>query len=285
MRKNIPISEVYPNPDQPRKIFDEGQLRELAASIRQHGLIQPITVRPDGAGKFMIVAGERRYRAHVVAGMSAIKAIVEKNLSDDQLAEQAIVENLQRVDISPMEEAHAYQRMLDKGYSIETLAKRLGLQQTWRITERTALLSLREEFQHLFASNQITRSQATELARLSPGNQTRLFQLIKRGKCPTYTALRAAANGLLEAEQQGAMFEAPEPTEEESRALRSIEARIEAVRRAVAAGFQKGELVIARKIAPDRAGVIADELRLIQKHLADMEKALRQSAVQGELAA
>jgi len=203
MIRNLPTEDVYPNPDQPRKVFDEAKLRELAASIREHGLLQPITVRPEGAGRYMIVIGERRWRAHELAGLATIKANVVKNMTDAMLAEQAIVENLQRVDITPLEEARAFQAMLDKGYTVDALASRIGLKQPWRIAERTALLRLRPEYLDLFAKGQITPSQATELARLSHQNQDHLFRLMKAGKCETYNSLRAAANGLVEAEQQG----------------------------------------------------------------------------------
>jgi ParB family chromosome partitioning protein len=283
--RDLPTSDVYPNPDQPRKIFDETKLRELAASIREHGLLQPITVRPDGAGRYMIVLGERRWRAHGLAELPTIQATVVQNLSDADLAEQAIVENLQRVDITPLEEARAFHAMLDRGHTVETLAGRIGLKQPWRIAERTALLKLRPEYQDLLAKGQITPSQATELARLTHENQDRLFRLIKAGKCETYGALRAAANGLVEVESQGEMFAAPKPTEEERRALNRLEARIEQVRKVLAGGFKDGEVVIAKKIAPDRAATIAEEIALIRRHLEQLEKALRSSAAQIELVA
>ncbi|MBI2016542.1 MAG: ParB/RepB/Spo0J family partition protein [Candidatus Rokubacteria bacterium] len=285
MIRELPTEDVYPNPDQPRKLFDEAKLHELAASIREHGLLQPITVRPDGAGRYMVVLGERRWRAHLLAGLDTIPANVAEGMTDAALAEQAIVENLQRVDITPLEEARAFQAMLEKGYTVETLARRLGLKQPWRIGERTAILRLRPEYQELLAKGQITPSQATELARLSHPNQDRLFRLIKAGRCETYSALRAAANGLLEAESQGEMFAAPKPSEEERRALGRLEARIEQVRKVLAGGFKDGEVVIARRIAPDRAATMAEELALIRRHLHELEKALRHGAAQAELVA
>jgi len=285
MIRNLPTEDVYPNPDQPRKVFDEAKLRELAASIHEHGLLQPVTVRPDGAGRYMIVLGERRWRAHKLAAIPTIKANVVKNMTDAMLAEQAIVENLQRVDITPLEEAHAFQAMLEKGYTVQTLASRIGLKQPWRVAERTALLKLRPEYLDLLSKGQITPSQATEFARLSHENQDRLFRLVKAGRCETYNSLRAAANGLVEVEQQGEMFDAPKPTEEERRAVGRLEARIEQVRKVLAGGFKDGEVVIAKKIAPDRAATIAEELALIRRHLEQLEKALRHSAAQTELMA
>src|ERR1035437_9967910 len=133
----LPISCVHPNPDQPRKRFDPDALAELAESIRQNGLIQPITVRALGDGQYMIVAGERRYRAHLLAGLDTIDAnLVE--ISDAERDILAIVENLQRENISPLEEGRAFQKILDTGISADKLAERLGLKQAWRVTERTA---------------------------------------------------------------------------------------------------------------------------------------------------
>ena len=138
--QRVPLALIYPNPKQPRKHFDPGQLRELADSIDASGLAQPIQVRPDGAGKFMIVCGERRWRAHVLLERSEIDAIVSE-LTDDQLADRAIIENLQRVDISPIEEAHAFQARLDRGITASELATRLGVS-VKKIQIRVALLQL-----------------------------------------------------------------------------------------------------------------------------------------------
>ena len=138
--RNIPLDRIYPNPDQPRKVFKEAELEELAASIKTHGLLQAIRVRPDEHGRYMIIAGERRYRAHVLAGLTTISAYVD-DVDDGTVMEQSIVENLQRVDITPLEEAHAFQTALEMSVGCHivpgdevALARRLGLKQPWRIT-------------------------------------------------------------------------------------------------------------------------------------------------------
>lgn len=226
MLRTISTDRIYGNPNQPRQIFDEKGLRELADSIEMNGLLQPIKVRPDSAGKFMIVCGERRWRAHQLAGIKTIKAdVVDADQLDDQaLAIAAIVENLQRTDITPLEEAKAFQRMLDTGMTVNELSKRLGLKQSWRITERTSLLKIRPEYQVLLAKSIITPSQAFEMSRLNPANQDQLLALIKAGKCDTYNRLRATASALLETEQQSEMFDPPKPvTEEERRRMDHLE--------------------------------------------------------------
>ncbi|TIO47653.1 MAG: ParB/RepB/Spo0J family partition protein, partial [Mesorhizobium sp.] len=150
MKKRIPLSEVIPNPDQPRKHFDPVKLRELAESIRERGLIQAITVRPVGDDPWMIVGGERRWRAHQLIDSPDILCEVVK-IDDNEMALQAIVENLARADIKPLEEARAFQAMIDRGWTVEQLAKDIGVQPT-RIKARTALLNLDETIQKLVDS-------------------------------------------------------------------------------------------------------------------------------------
>lgn len=283
MGKTLPLDRVYPNPEQPRTIFERGKLEELAASIKAQGLLQPIRVRPDGAGRFMIVAGERRYRAHLLAGLTEIRAEVVE-LSDDELADQAIIENLQREDITPLEEARAYQKRLDRGYSVEQLAERLGLKQPWRIRERLSLLKLRPEYQGLLGKGILSPSQGFEMSRLSPSGQDALFRLIGAGACKTYNQLRACADGLLEQEQQSTLFDLPEPpTPEEQAKLTRLESLVESLCKLLGQGFKDGEIVVVKKINPHRAGLMAEQLTLIQGSLAKLEKALRKSAVQLEL--
>ncbi len=282
----LSITDIRANPDQPRKHFDENKLRELAASIREHGLMQPITVRPAGDGNYVLVAGERRYRAHVIAGFPTIRAeIVE--IDDQAAAEQAIVENLQRVDISPLEEAAAYQSMLDRyGYTVEQLANRIGMKQPWRISERTSLLNLDPAYQQLLAKGQIGSSQAYEMSRLGARGQATLFKAIRRGDCPTYDALRAQATAIVEAESQSAFFdddEAPAISDDDVAAATRFERKIETVAAMLAAGFKDNEIVALHKVNPTNAATLADKMVLMQRDLKTLEMALRKAAVQLEL--
>ena len=285
MFENLPIDSVIPNPNQPRKNFDQGKLDELADSIQQNGQLQPIKVRPAGDGRHMIILGERRWRAIGQLGLETIKAEVLQT-DDNDMAIQAIVENLQREDVTQLEEANAYQAMLDRGMTVDELAKRIGLRQAWRITERTSLLALKPEYQDLFSKGHIGPSQAYEMSRLDQQNQDRLFQAIKSGDCNTYNRLRATAEGFVAAEAQGSMFGAggmeaeDPPTEDEIAATKRLERKVSKVCEILAGGFDNGEVVILQKINPDRAATMADEIKLIQGHLAQLEKALRTTAAQ-----
>ena len=122
----LPIDKVIPNPNQPRKKFDEGQLQELATSIKNVGIIQPIIVCPNEDGLYEIVAGERRYRASKLANKTSIPAII-KRLTRRQIQEISLIENLQRQDLNPIEEAQAYKSLIDEyGFTQEQLADKLG---------------------------------------------------------------------------------------------------------------------------------------------------------------
>lgn len=123
--KEIPISDIVPNPDQPRKEFDPQTLRDLADSLLVHGLLQPILVRPLGE-QYSIIAGERRLRAAKMAGFTKIAVIVQQ-CSEQEMAERALIENIQRADLSPVEEGMAYARLIeDYGLTQELVAQRVG---------------------------------------------------------------------------------------------------------------------------------------------------------------
>jgi len=137
----IPLDEIDPNPFQPRKTFDDAEIQELADTIREHGLIQPITVRKH-SGRYQIVSGERRTRASRVAGLTEIDARVYEMLSDKTMMEWAIIENVQRVDLNPVEISRSFQQLIENhGYTHEDLAARLGKSRS-AITNSLRLLKL-----------------------------------------------------------------------------------------------------------------------------------------------
>jgi ParB family chromosome partitioning protein len=298
IRRRVRLSQVEPDPDQPRKHFALGPLQELAGSIKVNGLLQPITVRllwPDprcvfgddrfGEGaRFMIVAGERRWRAHQLAPLDWIEVdIVDIDVEKKDVL--AIVENLQRENITPLEEARAFQRAMDQhGLTVDGLAKRLGMKQPWRITERTALLRMRAEYQFLLEKGQITPSQATELARHAHPQQDALIRLIRDGKCASYAKLRAASDGLLQAAAQSSFVEELVVSESDQARLTAFERKIDQVVQLVARGFEDGEVAILRKINPARAGVVAEQLAIIEKNLkqlgTELQKAIARGAAQ-----
>ena len=157
----IPIDEIIPNRFQPRLNFDDRGLEELASSIKQHGIIQPLVLRRV-EDKYEIIAGERRYKAATMAGLSKVPAVIA-NIDDNKSAEVAIVENVQRRDLSPIEEARSYKNLLDKGYLTQAeLAKKMGLSQS-AIANKLRLLNLDEEVQKALINNQISERHARSL--------------------------------------------------------------------------------------------------------------------------
>ncbi|HEX5013912.1 MAG TPA: ParB/RepB/Spo0J family partition protein [Candidatus Limnocylindrales bacterium] len=168
----IPVDNIEPNPDQPRMVFDPDALHELAASIREHGVLQPILVRPLGANRYQLVAGERRWRASREAGLETVPALVE-DLDDEAALEIAIIENLQREDLSPLEEATMYDRMIhDHGYSIRKLAEKLGKDKGY-VENRLRLADAPEEIRDLVSVRKDTLSHAYELLKVTDEKKRR----------------------------------------------------------------------------------------------------------------
>ena len=155
----LPILSVEPNKNQPRKTFDAEKLAALAESIREHGLIQPIIVTKNTAGTYTIVAGERRWRAAKKAGFEKIPAVV-KEYSDQTVTEIALIENLQREDLNPIEEALGYRALVDE-YSLtqEQISQRIGKSRS-AIANAMRLLSLEEDFQQKLISGEISEGHA-----------------------------------------------------------------------------------------------------------------------------
>lgn len=155
---SLPIASIVTNPDQPRKSFNETQLSELSDSIKQNGVLQPILVRKKG-DKYEIVAGERRYQASKLAGLKEIPAIV-REIDDAEVFQLALIENLQRSDLTPIEEARGYRQLLDtKGLTQEGLAKILSKSRS-AIANTLRLMDLPQEVQDLMEEGQITAGHA-----------------------------------------------------------------------------------------------------------------------------
>ncbi|MGQ5426763.1 ParB/RepB/Spo0J family partition protein [Thermophilibacter sp. ZX-H3] len=154
----LPISEIKPNKGQPRKTFRPEELAELADSIKQNGILQPLLVRKKGSG-YEIVAGERRYQAAKAAGLTDIPVVI-RDISDDDVFKLALIENLQRSDLSPLEEAQGYRQLIkEKGLTQEELAKLLSKSRS-AITNTLRLLDLPKEVQELVEEGKLTAGHA-----------------------------------------------------------------------------------------------------------------------------
>ncbi len=162
--RNLPITSVRPNPDQPRKVFDSSALEELRDSIQRHGVLQPIYVRPTERG-FEIIAGERRWRAARMAGLTSIPATVSTE-ADERMLELALVENLQRQDLDPLEKAHAFRELQQSlGLTQAQVAERVGMKRA-TVANHLRLLDLPTEAQEAVVQGLITMGHAKALLAL-----------------------------------------------------------------------------------------------------------------------
>ncbi|TMD31286.1 MAG: ParB/RepB/Spo0J family partition protein [Chloroflexi bacterium] len=180
--QNIPLDRIESNPEQPRMTFVQETIDELAASIREHGVLQPILVRPIRPGTFQLIAGERRWRASRQAGLDTIPALVEE-IDDETALEIAIIENLQREDLSPLDEASMYDRMIHQhGYSIRKLAEKLGKDKGY-LENRLRLADAPPEVRELVSLRKDTLSHAYELLKVpDPKKRRRLADQVARGE-------------------------------------------------------------------------------------------------------
>lgn len=174
----VELSKMFPNPDQPRRVFDEESLEELATSIREIGLIQPVTLRHEGNDSYQIIAGERRYRASLMAGLTSIPAYI-KDANDDELVEMALVENIQREDLNSIEIALAYQNLIDSlSLTQEQLSERVGKKRA-TIANYLRLLKLPAEVQMGVKDKKIDMGHARALVTMNdPVAQLSLYNLI-----------------------------------------------------------------------------------------------------------
>lgn len=172
----IPVKDIFANKNQPRKDFDQIKINELAESMKQHGVLQPIILRKK-ADRYELVAGERRWRAASEIGIKKIPAII-KDFSDGEVMEIALIENLQREDLNPLEEATAYQTLMDEfGLTQEELSKRVGKSRS-KIANTVRLLNLEDEIQQLISQDSITAGHARALLALQDTNDR--IKLAKR---------------------------------------------------------------------------------------------------------
>lgn len=176
----IAISDIFANPNQPRKDFDEEALNELAASIKKHGVIMPIIVNKSGNNRYMIIAGERRFRASKIAGLDTVPVIV-KNYDERQIKEISLIENLQREDLNPIEAASAMRSLMeDYHLSQEELADRIGKSRS-AIANTLRLLNLQQDVLEMVKSGELSAGHARAIVSVPSTDQKKMAQAIVKG--------------------------------------------------------------------------------------------------------
>lgn len=288
MLRRIPLDNITRNPDQPRQHFDPKNLRELATSIRENGLIQPITVRPIEGGKYMIVAGERRYRAHCLLNeegkLDEAKILAHvKKMDDDTMAVNAIIENLQRQDVRPMELSRALNALVERGHTEAQIGKMIGIK-PHNVREKLSLVKLEEQAQQLVDSGQIAVCAGHQIAKLPDREQIKMVKRISSGKLNTYAEVRAAVEAVLDRLAQPDMMpDTPKASREDVATINRMEAKITQIKQMVAMGFKDNEVVVAKKVSPDRTRKMAEELGQLRSAIQKMERDLLLAASQSEI--
>ena len=208
--QKLPLDKIIPNRYQPRRVFDEAKLQELAQSIQEHGLTQPIVVVYDGGlDKYEIVVGERRFRASQLAGLTEIDAIVHKALTDKEMCALALIENIQREDLNPIETALGYRNLMSKFEISQTdLAGYCGKSKA-AVSNSLRLLELPEHMQEALQDGTISEGHGRALLMLlDPSKKESLFQRMKKSKMSVRQAEEAARSLL-----QPAAIKLPKPPE------------------------------------------------------------------------
>ena len=198
----VKLTDIEPNRDQPRKVFDESALNELAESIAQHGVLQPLLVRPMLDGSYQLVAGERRWRASRIAGLTEVPVVI-RDLTDVQVAELALVENLQREDLNPIEEAFGYKELSNKfGYTQEEVSNIVGKSRS-AVANALRLLNLPDDVQSFVNSGEISAGHARAILTASDEDyQKELAKLVIKEDLSVRETERLARNSK-KSESQG----------------------------------------------------------------------------------
>ena len=178
---NVPIEQIQPNPYQPRKTFNDASIEELARSVREHGIVQPLVVTRAGDNKYKLIAGERRFRAAQKAGLATVPVVIKEAMSEGTTLEVALIENIQREDLNPIEEALAYHQLHEEfGLTQEEISKRVGKERS-TVANFLRLVKLPDPVKKLLAAGQLSMGHARALLAVdSPKKQEQLAERVVR---------------------------------------------------------------------------------------------------------
>jgi ParB/RepB/Spo0J family partition protein len=261
----VALDRIDRNPDQPRKHFDQAGLDELAGSIAELGLLQPIIIRPQG-DRYQIIAGERRWRAANLAGLTEIPAIVVE-ADDDRTMVLAIAENVNRRDMNPIEEAGAYQALIDRGRTVEEVAQLFG-KTPQTIGYRVDLLRLDPPLQHLAATGNLSLNLAWYMARLTVNGQYEVNRKLTRGELKTDDEATRYATAVYLRETQAELFFLEDPGEEHRAEVRSkVDRLIARIETAAGALEQIHELGDQLGALGGDLGPLKERLRILKSYV------------------
>lgn len=260
----LPVSSIYPDPDQPRKVFSEDALQELASSIGANGLLQPISVRKNGEG-YIIIAGERRWRATKILGLAEIDAVI---IDKADFRALQLIENLNREDLNPVEVAKAYKLYLDEGHTTQELSDVVGIQKA-QITWQLKVLDTTDMVQALVAQGHIGIWVGVELAKLTVNGQNRALRVLNSERLSTSEAVAYIQKIWME-ENEVDMFPEAKLSDDEIKARGKAKSAIEKACQALA------ELGQIEKEDPGiLASSLASEIDVTQEKLTQLMNGIR----------
>lgn len=251
----VPIGQISPNPLQPRKTFNDSSIEELARSVREHGIIQPLVVTRTGENRYKLIAGERRYRAAQKAGLATVPIVVKEELAEGDALQVALIENIQREDLNPIEEALAYHQLHeDFGLTQEEIAKRVGKERS-TVANFLRLMKLPDPVKKLLASGQLSMGHARALLAVdSAKKQEQLAErVVKRNLNVRQTEMLAAEsspNKAVEKKEEKDVF----TRDAEEKLQRSLRTKVEIDRK------RRGGIIHIRFASEDDLIRIFDEL-------------------------
>ena len=260
---SIPVGNIDADPAQPRKEFDQGAIEELAQSIRKNGLLQPITVTQNGGGRYMIVAGERRFRAVQTLGQDTVDCLV---YDGDRARELQLVENLNREDLNPMEVADAYQAYLNGGHSKEELATVVGTN-VGQITWVLQMVGCRQDVQHLIRHGNICTTVGVALGRLSHNSQARALRIMQLNQLSVNECIHLCERLFAEESQGDMLGDVPKLSARAMKARKKVEA---AFQRACQAfdeidRLEKDNPGITAEAIAERLDITKEKVTLLQR--------------------
>ena len=223
--KDLRLSTITPDPEQPRKVFAVEGIAELADSMAAVGLLQPVTVKlapthTPYAPAYILIAGERRFRAATQLGWTSIRAIVKAGIGEAEATKLQLIENIVREDLNPVEEARAYKKMLDAGYTLGELSAAVGLAST-QISWRVSMLGAREDVLALVERGHITPSSALAMSKISYNGQSRVLRSLRLGSLNTRD-IAMMCDQVWAEENQSEMFPETKLTKEQLKAVRTF---------------------------------------------------------------
>jgi ParB family chromosome partitioning protein len=250
----LPVDQISPNPYQPRKTFNEASIEELSRSVREHGIVQPLVVTKIGDNKYRLIAGERRFRAAQKAGLTHVPAVIKEKMTDSDVLQVALIENIQREDLNPIEEAYAYHQLHEEfGLTQEEISKQVGKERS-TVANFLRLLRLPDSVKKLLASGQLSMGHARAiLAVESAKKQEQLAdRVVRRGLNVRQTEMLAA--------ERSPKAERPEKEKDiftrdaEEKLMRALRSRVEIDRR------RRGGVIHVRFGSEDELIRLVDEM-------------------------